>query len=83
LVHLQADGATIASQAFFQARDPQTCSACVEQGNVDIDLSVEIDQLRGAPLNVVIEPMWPEAIGTTFPLSSAGDPTINMRLLLE
>jgi hypothetical protein len=35
------------------------------------------------PLSVVIEPMWPDAIGTTFPLFSAGDPTINMRLLLE
>jgi hypothetical protein len=35
------------------------------------------------PLSVAIVPLWPEAIGTTFPLSSAGDPTINMRLLLE
>jgi hypothetical protein len=83
-VHLQADGATIASQGFFQARNPRACSACVKQGKVDIDLEVDIDQLRGGvPLSVVIEPMWPDAIGTTFPLFSAGDPTINMRLLLE
>src|SRR5829696_10071226 len=68
---------------FFQARDPQTCSACVEQGKVDIDLKADFDQLRRVPLSVAIEPLWPEAIGTTFPLSSAGDPTINMRLLLE
>jgi tyrosinase len=83
LVHLQADGATIASQAFFQARDPQTCRACVEKGKVDIDLNIDIDQLQEVPLSVVIEPLWPEAAGTTFPLSSVGDPTINMRLLLE
>jgi tyrosinase len=83
MVHLQADGETIASQAFFQARDPQTCRACVEKGKVDIDLKVDIDQLREVPLSVAIEPMWPAASGTTFPLSSAGDPTINMRLLLE
>jgi tyrosinase len=82
-VHLQAEGETIASQGFFQARDPQTCSACVEKGKVDIDLEVDFGQLRERPLSVVIEPMWPAAIGTTFPLSSAGDPTINMRLLLE
>jgi hypothetical protein len=82
-VHLQAAGATIASQAFFQARNPRACSACVKQGKVDIDLKVDIDQLRAVPLGVVIEPMWPGAMGTTFPLSSAGSPTINMRLLLE
>lgn len=82
-VHLQASGVPIASQAFFQARNPRACSACVKQGKVDIDFEVDIDQLRGEPLRVVIEPKWPDAMGSTFPLSSAGDPTVNMRLLLE
>jgi hypothetical protein len=82
-VRLQAGGTTIARQAFFQSRNPRACSACVKQGKVDIDMEVSIDQLVGAPLRVVIEPNRPEAKGTTFPLSSAGDPTINMRLLLE
>jgi hypothetical protein len=50
MVHLQADGATIASQRFFQARNPRACSACVKQGKVDIDLEVDIDQLRGGCL---------------------------------
>ena len=83
VVHLKAEGRTIASQAFFQARNPRSCSACIKQGKVDLDLDVDIDQLRGVPLSVVIQPMWPDAIGTTFPLSSAGNPTLNIRLLLQ
>lgn len=83
VVHLQANGETIASQAFFQARNPRACSACVKKGTVDIDLKADIEQLRRGDLRVVIEPKWPDAMGTTFSLSSAGDPTVNMRLLLE
>ncbi|MDQ3666554.1 MAG: tyrosinase family protein [Acidobacteriota bacterium] len=83
VVHLQADGRTISSQAFFQSRNPRACSACVKKGLVDIDLEADIDQLRSGDLSVVIEPKWPDAMGVTFPLSSAGDPTVNVRLLLE
>lgn len=83
VVRLQANGETIASQAFFQARNPRACSACVKKGTVDIDLKADIEQLRRGDLRVVIEPKWPDAMGTTFPLSSAGDPTVNVRLLLE
>jgi len=83
VVHLQSAGESIASQAFFQSRNPRACGACVKQGTVDVDLAVGIDQLRQGDLRVVIEPKWPDAIGTTFPLSSAGDPTVNVRLLLE
>jgi hypothetical protein len=82
VVHLQRAGVSIARQAFFQSRNPRACSACVKQGRVDIDLEADIDRLDGS-LDIVIEPMWPGAIGTTFPLSSAGSPTVNMRLLLE
>ncbi len=83
VLHLQANGTTIARQAFFQSQNPRSCTACVKQGKINIDLEVELDQLRGAQLRVVIEPMWPNPMGSTFPLSSAGDPTINIRLLLE
>lgn len=82
-VNLQADGETIASQVFFQARNPRSCPACRERGNVDVDFEVGLERLRGAELRVALEPLWPDAIGTTFPLSTAGDPTINMRLLLR
>jgi len=83
VVHLQANGATVARQAFFQADDPNACSACVKQGKVDIDLEVDLDQVRGKQLGVVLEPVSPNRIGRTFPLSSAGNPTINVRLLLQ
>jgi tyrosinase len=66
-VRLQAGDETIASQAFFQARDPRSCSACVKQGKLDLDLEAGIDQLKRAPLRVTIQPMWPGAIGATFP----------------
>lgn len=83
VVHLQADGQTIASQAFFQARNPRARSACVKRGIVEIDLEADVDQLRAGGLSVVIEPKWPDAMSATFPLSSAGDPSVNVRLLLE
>lgn len=82
-VRLFAGDDVIARQAFFQARNPRACSACVRQGIVDIDFEVGLHQLQRAPLRVELEPMWPDAMGRTFPLSTAGDPTINMRLLLE
>lgn len=82
-VHLVAGDGTVARQAFFQARNPRACSACVRQGIVDIDFEVDVHELRDAPLRVELEPLWPDAIGATFPLTTAGDPTINMRLLLE
>jgi tyrosinase len=82
VVHLQADGTTVARQAFFQARNPRSCAACVEKGVVDLDMLVDLDAIRGKPLNVVIEPLGPDAPGRVFPLSSAGDPTVNVRLPL-
>jgi tyrosinase len=83
VIHLVSAGETIAKQAFFQANEPRSCSACAKQGKVDVDLTTTLDRLGDGPMRIEIEPLWPGAIGSTFPLTSAGNPTINMRLLLR
>lgn len=82
-VHLKADGATIARRAIFQAMQPRSCSACVKQGLANIDLTVDVDQILGKRLSVALELADPDRNVAFFPLSSAGNPTINVRLLLE
>ena len=83
MVVVSADDDVVARQVFFQARNPRACGACVRQGKVNIDLEADLDRLVDKRLRVEIRPLWPNAMGATFPLSSAGDPTVNVRLLLR
>ena len=82
-VVVRAGDDIVARQVFFQARNPRACGACVRQGKVNIDLEADVDQLVDKRLRVEIQPLWPNAMGSTFPLSSAGNPTVNVRLLLR
>ncbi|SHN87671.1 Common central domain of tyrosinase [Geodermatophilus obscurus] len=82
---LTADGVPVARQAFFQRTRPRECTGCREKGVVDLDFQVGVETVTGKTLGVTIEILSPgaERIGRTFPLSSCGDPTINIRLPLE
>jgi tyrosinase len=82
-VYLLADGVPVASQAFFQPTDPNRCENCKQNGLVSIRLLADQKALMGKKLTVKIEVPGHAAIGTEFPLSQAGNPTINARLLLE
>jgi tyrosinase len=83
VVKLLADGEEIARHAFFQPSTPETCPNCKEHGLVPIDFHVDLDKVQGRKLSVAIEVPNQEEIGAAFPLSQAGNPTINARLLLE
>ncbi len=84
VVRLFADGEQVARQAFFQPREPRECSNCQKQGLVSVDFRVEQEKLRGKTLSIAIEAAsLGEGEEGRFPLSQAGSPTINARLLLE
>jgi hypothetical protein len=82
---LRADGEPVAQEAFFQSTKPTNCSACRERAVVDIDFRIGADAITGRALTAEIELLAPGAdrIGRRFPLRSAGDPTLNVRLLLQ
>jgi tyrosinase len=82
-VHLLADGEPIAKRFFFQSSSPQDCDTCKEIPKVSIDFRVPPEQLLDRKLSVEIEVPSQEQEGKRFPLSTAGNPTINARLLLE
>ena len=82
---LTADGEPLARQAFFQSTEPRGCSRCREQALVDITFMVPADAVLGKNLTADIEVVAPgaERIGARFPMRRCGDPTLNVRLLLE
>jgi tyrosinase len=85
LTTLTADGEPLARQAFFQSTEPRDCGRCRERAKVDITFTVPAEAVLGKNLGAGIEVVAPgaERIGARFPLSRCGDPTLNVRLLLE
>jgi tyrosinase len=83
VVHLLADGKEVARQAFFQPTDPGVCPNCSENAKVAIDFRVPSAKVVDKELSVEIHVPSQKAIGTRFPLSKAGNPTINVRHLID
>jgi hypothetical protein len=83
VVHLLADGQPVAKNAFFQPSNPRECANCVKHGLVNIDFRLDPEQILDKTLSVEIEVPSRKDIGERFPLSQAGNPTINARLLLD
>jgi tyrosinase len=82
-VNLLADGEPIAKRFFFQPKFPRDCETCRQNAVINIDFRIDVEKLLDRKLSVEIEVPSQEAIGTRFPLSQAGNPSINARLLLE
>lgn len=83
VVHLLADGEEVARQAFFQPTDPGICPNCTENANVSIDFRVAADAVVDKELSVELHVPGQREIGTRFPISKIGTPTINVRHLLD
>ncbi|MFL6858351.1 MAG: tyrosinase family protein [Allosphingosinicella sp.] len=83
VVHLLADGEEVAQQAFFQPTDPTACLNCSENAQVPIDFLVPAERILNKDLSIEIHVPDQEDIGSQFPLSKVGSPTINVRHLLE
>lgn len=83
VVHLLADGQEVARQAFFQPTDPGICPSCSKEAKVSVDFRVDPAKILDKDLSVEIHVPGQRAVGTRFPLSKAGEPTINVRHLVE
>jgi hypothetical protein len=81
-VTLLANGQPIARRAFFQPKRPRDCATCHDQALVNLDFRIDQDKILDRKLSIVIDVSGQEEIGH-FPLSQAGNPTINARLLLD
>lgn len=82
-VLLQVGDQVIAKQGFFQSTASQHCETCRKKGLINIDFLVEQSDLLGGKIQVLINLLRSNGTTTPFPLSSCGNPTINIRLLLE
>ena len=81
---LRADGQIIGRRTFFQSTEPVICAACRERAKINLDFLVDVDEVRGKTLTTSIELITPDPeLGATIPLATSGDPTLNVRLLLE
>jgi hypothetical protein len=83
-VNLLADGERIATRSFFQPSRPKGCATCATIPLVNIDFRLDADEILDKKLSVEIDaPRLAEAGTTRFPLSHAGNPTINVRFLVD
>ncbi len=80
-VHLMKDGEPIASRAFFQPREVETCETCVDNAIVHFDFELPLDAVAGGTLGVVVEPADTSQVGERFPHKLMGSPTVEVHLL--
>ena len=82
-VWLIADGERIARRVFFQPRSPRGCATCRKQALISMDFNLDPKQIMGRRISISIEvPSLGTGDRANFPLAEAGNPTINVRLLL-
>ncbi len=82
---LKADGQPIARRAFFQSTEPLACENCRNHALVNLDFLVESEKIAGSALTFDIELLDREdpRKGQRMPLYACGNPTVNIRMLLE
>ena len=83
VVRLLADGKQVARQAFFQPTNPNICPSCSKEAKVSVDFRIDPAKILDKSLSVEIHVPAQKAIGSRFPLSKAGNPTINVRHLID
>ncbi len=82
-VILRIDGNVIGKQAFFQATEPKHCETCRHNELASFDFIVEQSALASGTVRVNIEHRQPDGTTQPYPLSACGNPSVNIRLLLE
>ncbi len=82
-VELIANGKPIAQRSFFQSTEPKDCPTCRKNALINLDFKIPIKKLLGAKMGVKIQVFGKDGNLRTFPVSSAGSPTVNARLPLE
>lgn len=81
-VRLLAGDHVLATEFFFQSTDAESCTTCRKKGAVNFDFVVPISALQDAPITVEVHGRT-DTVEGSIPLSACGDPTMNIRLLVE
>lgn len=81
-ISLLSDDKVIGVQGFFQATNPKQCKTCLKKGLINADFVVDVDDLQGN-IHTEIHLLGRNEKRLRFPLSAAGDPSLNVRLLLN
>ena len=80
---LTADGKAISRRTFFQSSDPASCESCRKNSMINLDFIIDLKAIIGKELGASIELIdSDDGIGSIFPLHAAGNPTLNIRMLL-
>ncbi|MEM6496405.1 MAG: tyrosinase family protein, partial [Pseudomonadota bacterium] len=82
-VEILANGRSVGQRCFFQSTSPNDCPTCRDNAIINMDFLVPIDKILGANLDVRIEVFDQDGKPKAFPVSSVGNPTVNVRLPLE
>ncbi|MFM5894625.1 MAG: tyrosinase family protein [Novosphingobium sp.] len=82
-VRLLADGEPVARRAFFQSDQPSQCANCRTVPVVGLQIPVLRSRIVGKKLSVSIDVPGHTELGTGFPVSSLGKPTVTVRMPLE
>jgi len=81
---LVVDDVIIRSTRIFQPDEVALCSNCQRKGIFSKDFLVDRDEVpAGAELKVQIQRSLPDGGVENVPLPAAGNPTVNIRLLLS
>lgn len=81
-ISLLSNDKVIGVQGFFQATNPKQCVTCQKKGLINADFVVDVDDLQG-DIHTEIHLLGRNEKRLRFPLSAAGDPSLNVRLLLN
>ncbi len=83
-IYLLADEKPLRKRSFFQASTPKKCRTCQKQGKVNFDFIVPLVDIQDCNnLTVRVEVARKDWDDLWFPIALAGNPTLNIRLLLE
>ena len=82
-VALQVDGKTIAKQAVFQPNTPESCPTCIKNGTANLVFEVDVSKISNGKIGIEIMAMGPDGEREVFPAKEAGDPQIEVHLLMH
>ncbi len=81
-IRLLADDTLLATEFFFQSTDATSCSTCKKKGAINFDFIVPLASLARRAMSVEVHAFVEDELAP-IPMSSLGEPSINVRLLLE
>ncbi len=83
VVNLYGGDQLLGRQGFFQSTHPKHCETCRKNAVVSFDFDINYAELADEPLRAEVLLRNPDGTTSPFPLALCGNPTLNVRLLLD